>query len=72
MPLKMRKVQVKCRLHARTARHMGASDELDLYLEVANVIRAHIPSPELAKGRIRNMQALDAAIKLDPANATAL
>ena len=62
--------KVKARLHARTARYMGASDELDLYLEFAKAIEAHIPSPELTKGRIHNMQALDAAIKLDPADAT--
>ena len=63
--------KVKSRLHARTARHMGASDELDLDLEFANAVRAHIPGPEPAKGRIRNMQALDAAIRRDPADATA-
>ena len=63
--------KAKSRLHARTARHMGASDELDLYLEFANSIGSRIPSPELTQGRIRNMQALDAAIKLDPADATA-
>ena len=63
--------KAKSRLHARTARHMGASDALDLHLEVANVIRAHIPSPDPTKGRIRDMEALDAAIKRDPAYATA-
>ena len=63
--------KAKSRLHARMSRHMGASDVLDLHLEFANAIRAHIPSPEPAKGRIRNMEALDAAIKLDPADATA-
>ena len=63
--------KVRSRLHARTARHMGASDVLDLYLEFANAIRPHIPSPGPARGRIRNMQALDAAIRLDPADATA-
>ena len=63
--------KVKSRLHARTARHMGVSDELDLQLEFASAIRAHMPSPELTKGRIRNMEALDAAIRRDPANATA-
>ncbi len=34
----------KSRLLARTARHMGVSDELDLQLEFANAVRAHIPS----------------------------
>ena len=63
--------KVKSRLHARTARHMGASEELDLELEFANAVRAHIPGPKQAKGRIRNMQALDAAIRRDPADATA-
>ena len=63
--------KARSRLHARTARHMGVSDELDLQLEFASAIRAHMPSPELTKGRIRNMEALDAAIRRDPANATA-
>lgn len=63
--------RAKSRLQARTARHMGVSDTLDLQLEVADVIRAHIPSPEPTKGRIRNMEALDAAIKRDPADAAA-
>ena len=63
--------KAKSRLHARTARHMGASDELDLELEFANAIRSHIPSPERTKGRIPNMQALDAAVRRDPADATA-
>ena len=63
--------KAKSRLHARTARHMGASDELDLDLEFANAIRAHIPSPEPTKGRIRNMEALDAAIRRDPTDAMA-
>ena len=63
--------KVKSRLHARTARHMGVSDELDLQLEFANAVRAHIPDPEPAKGRIRNMEALDAAIRRDAADATA-
>ena len=63
--------KVKSRLHARTARHMGVSDELDLQLEFANAIRAHIPSPGPAKGRIRNMETLDAAIRRHPADATA-
>ena len=63
--------KVKSRLHARTARHMGVSDELDLQLEFAKAFRAHIPSPEPTKGRIRNMEALDAAIRRDPADATA-
>ena len=48
-----------------------SSDALDLQLEVADVIRAHIPGPEPTKGRIRNMEALDAAIKRDPADAAA-
>ena len=61
----------KSRLHARAARHMGASDELDLELEFANAFRTLIPSPEPTKGRIRNMEALDAAIRRDPADATA-
>ena len=63
--------KAKSRLHARTARHMGASDVLDLHIELANAVRAHIPSPEPAKGRIRNLQALDAAIRRDPADAKA-
>ena len=63
--------KAKSRLHARTARHMGASDELDLDLELANAIRAHIPSPDPTKGRIRNMEALDAAIRCDPTDAMA-
>ena len=63
--------KVKFRLHARTARHMGASGELDLELEFANAVRAHIPSPEPTKGRSRNMEALDAAIRRDAADATA-
>ena len=63
--------KAKSRLHARTAKHMGVSDELDLQLEFANAVRAHIPSPEPTRGRIRNMQALDAAIRRDPADATA-
>ena len=63
--------KAKSRLHARMARHMGVPDELDLQLEVANVIRAHIPSPEPTKGRIRNMETLDAAIRRDPADAAA-
>ena len=61
----------RSRVHARTARHMGASDALDLQIEVANAIRAQIPGPEPAKGRIRDMEALDAAIRRDPADAAA-
>ena len=63
--------KAKSRQHARTARHMGASDELGLHLEFANAIGAHIPSPGLSKGQIRNIEALDAAIRRDPADATA-
>ena len=63
--------RAKSRLHTRTARHMGASDALDLHLEFANAIRAQIPGPELTRGRSPNMEALDAAIKRDPADATA-
>ena len=63
--------KVKSRLHARTARHMGASDELDLEIEFANAVRSNIPSPGPAKGQIRNLQALDAAIGRDPADAKA-
>ena len=63
--------KAKSRLHARTARHMGVPGELDLQIEFANSVRTHIPSPEPAKGRSRNMEALDAAIRRDPADATA-
>ena len=63
--------KAKSRLHARTARHMGASEVLDLHIELANAFRAHIPNPEATKGRIRNMQTLDAAIRRDAADATA-
>ena len=63
--------KVKSRLHARTARHMGASDALDLEIEFANAVRAYIPNPEPTKGRIRNMRTLDAAIRRDAADTTA-
>ena len=63
--------KVKSRLHARTASHMGASDELDLELEFANAVRSHVPSDEPTRGRVRSMEALDAAIRRDPADATA-
>ena len=61
----------RSRLHVRTARHMGVSEGLDLQLEFANAVRAHIPSPEPNRGRVPNMQTLDAAIQCDPADATA-
>ena len=44
---------------------------MDLELEFANVIRDQIPGPEPAKGQVRNTETLDAAIKRDPADATA-
>ena len=61
----------KSRLHARTARHMGVSEGLDLQLEFASAVRSHMPSPEPTRGRVPNMEALDAAIRRDPTDATA-
>ena len=63
--------KVKSRRHARTARHLGASEKLDLLLESANVFSAQIPSAEPTKERLRNMGALDAMIRRDPVNAMA-
>ena len=61
----------KSRLHVRTARHMGVSEGLDLQLEFAKAVRSLMPSPETTRARVRNMEALDATIRRDPADATA-
>ena len=57
-------------LYERTARHMGASDELDLLMGLAKVYRSAIPrTTDLGGGHDREMAVLDASIRLNPADA---
>ena len=63
--------KAKSNWYAKTARHMGASDELDLHLELAKAFRVAIPPPsDMGAGQGLGMPVLDASIRLNPADAT--
>ena len=56
--------------YRRTARHMGASDELDLLMGLAKAYRSAIPrTSDKADGHDREMATLGASIRLNPADA---
>ena len=61
----------KATRYRRAARHMGASDELDLLLELAKAFRAATHTPEASGGgQNREIAVLDAALRLNPSGAT--
>ena len=60
----------KSNRYAKTARHMGASDELNLHLELAAAFKAAMPPPsEMGAGQGLGMPVLNASIRLDPTDA---
>ena len=63
--------RAKLTRYRRTARHMGASDELDLRLELAKVFSSAMPAiTDVGIRQDREMAVLDASIRLNPADAT--
>ena len=61
----------KSNRYAKTARHMGVSDELDVRLELATAFKAAIPSAsEMGAGQGLGMPVLDASIRLDPTDSS--
>ena len=63
--------KAKSNRYAKTARHMGASDELDVHLELARAFKAAMPPPgDMRAGQGLGMSVLDASIRLNPTDAT--
>ena len=55
--------------YSRTARHLGASEELDVELELVKFFKPQVQLMDMADENDREMAVLDAAIKGDPNNA---
>ena len=62
---------VRSNRHARTARHLGAPDDLDKALELMKVITSGTPSSDTVGEPNDEIAALDAAIRRTPDGATA-
>ena len=63
--------KIRANRHKKVARHLGASDELHLHLELIEAVKSAFPRADIPDDHARRIAHLDAAIRRNPGDAAA-